>query len=65
MCFSWEDGTRNDGSGTLYSKHYGAPMGPAARQGSIWTRNYEHAIVSVDCATLEPKITMARAHLSL
>ena len=57
-------GTRDDGSGALYSKQYGAATGPAARQGSIWTRNYEHATVSVDCATLEPKITMAHAHLS-
>ena len=64
--FSWSTGrywntkdwSWDDGSGALYSEQYGAPMSPAVRHGSVWTRQYERATISVDCATLEPTIQM-------
>ena len=40
----------------LYEQDYGVPKGLAVRSGSVWTRQYEKATISVDCATLKPTI---------
>ena len=32
-------------------------QGVATVKGQVWTREYAHATFSVDCSTLEPKMT--------
>jgi len=36
----------------LYQRQYGQPVGAATRSGQVYSRAYEHAKVTVDCATL-------------
>ena len=63
--FSWSTGDywlSHDGSwsntSALFKQDWGLPTGLAVRSGSVWTREYERAKISLDCATLKPSIQM-------
>jgi hypothetical protein len=53
--WSWKN------TSTLYEFDWGVPLGRASQQGSVWTRNYERATISVDCATLKATIAASKA----
>jgi hypothetical protein len=53
--WSWKN------TSALYEFDWGVPLGRASQQGSVWTRNYERATISVDCATLKATIAASKA----
>lgn len=61
--FSWSTGgfwqTRDwhwNETAALYTRGWGLPKGLATRAGSVWRREYEAAVVTVDCATLKTSL---------
>ena len=68
--FSWSTGDywlSHDWSwsntSALFKQDWGLPTGLAVRSGSVWTREYERAKISLDCATLKPSIQMIRCNM--
>jgi hypothetical protein len=43
---------------SLYTHDWGLPKGLGTRSGSVWQREYERAVITVDCATLKPSIEL-------
>lgn len=42
----------------LYLREYGQAVGTAIRVGQVYSRAYEHATFTVDCATLTSTMAM-------
>ena len=40
----------------FFTKSYGAAKAAATADGQVWTRQYERATFTVDCATLQAKM---------
>ena len=69
--FSWSTGgyweTKDwswDETEALYTGDYGAPKAAAVLTGSVWRREFERCVVTVDCATLRPEIRAAHTKLA-
>ena len=52
--WSWEE------TASLYTTDWGLPKGLAVNSGDVWRREYEKAVVSLDCATLKPTIELTQ-----